>query len=647
MSITLIADHLGMDPHILDIAGFVESGDMIEIPARQGRLRFGWWDEKNVMTTRHDSSFPVVSCEAVTAFCKLVVTDDFASFCRMRLIELVDRDKASGLRVILLGKGWRKTQLEDAVAACGSGQIYATSKRILKELEIFKPTPLPLGWLKSLEKIGVDPEKLADASAALTPEMAPVAQPALPGDSWSRFRILSPAGHPALFLTVGTDKDSGFLFDEESGEFDLQQAINLQAASQMMQVATWRAQGVIAPDSNAAEMIGRHTLRVRSILGDASLPGAGEIQGKDYAYNPYRIRGRAQFHQVAATFLELFMPDPRDHAFLLRWLSSLTSLSEPLPAFFLWGEPNNGKSMFLAGVAGVFGGSMNYEDFAHADFREPLLRTPCIIGEEITVSGKKAAAEHLSLIKSSTTGATLTVNLKHRPAVIIREARLRFVFAANDQKMLASLYRSVKGEAISLRAFAMRVMILKHNNCGEAVRSLLISSYSQTPSHQRQAAFQRCLTEHFLWLCEHRKSQEEAEASGLVNDPRMAVLQPLDEIIGKLKTAADLGGGSDQRASAFVADIGLMAESALADGRSGRGRDYVLCSLARTGRVSLNQIWVESNAPPGVPLDEITAALIAAGWAKEQVRVEGEPGKRYAWSRTLSLPDFDPREDVW
>lgn len=273
---------------------------------------------------------------------------------------------------------------------------------------------------------------------------------------------------------------------------------------------------------------------------------------------------------------------------VMDWIGVLGDLGRAAPAVWFLGGSGTGKSLFAAGVAGLWGGRVCDLRDALSRFNSEILRCPVVFGDEQIPRDTRGLPdiEALKALISS------TAHRIERKGVDVLECQgaLRVVLAANNEDMLA-LQKNLS--VADIQALADRIICVRvPEDCG-ALDASVAGRWLEGD----------VLSNHFKWIVENRDvaggRRFACAARGAGLEGRLLAHSPLHAAILDHVAGAVLGGGMgwnsvgvDRKGRILVSPTGL--------------RDDAAVSGAFRGRVS--------GADIGVAL----AALSLDGWVRRR-----------------------------
>ena len=211
------------------------------------------------------------------------------------------------------------------------------------------------------------------------------------------------------------------------------------------------------------------------------------------------VATKAVFHEDISEWLNHL--GGADVSGLLDWLSAVTYTgSEPICALYLEGPPGIGKSLFINGIASLWGSAPCDYNQITSNFNGGLLTCPLLGADEGITYTKFAEHNASEIFRNYVANSTHFINQKHKqPATL--NASLRVIVCSNDENGIP--FRKALGKD-GINAIVERIL---HIKTGEGTRAFLDNLGGRSgvrdwikPSNQPGR-----LAEHLVWLRENRK----------------------------------------------------------------------------------------------------------------------------------------------
>jgi len=176
-----------------------------------------------------------------------------------------------------------------------------------------------------------------------------------------------------------------------------------------------------------------------------------------------------------------------------RYLMSVTNTRYPTAALSLHGVKHAGKGLLAACLAALFRGKVPVRDYGTSDFTaELLIQNPVFFYDEMKPEGMKTKRID-GLVREMSVGGTFLANRKYRDRVTV-ELYPRFVFAANNEGLIAALMGSGEQTRHDTQAIGERVIILKAGAGSPGAMRRLEADH--------RAELVHVVTQHMRWMAE-------------------------------------------------------------------------------------------------------------------------------------------------
>ena len=215
---------------------------------------------------------------------------------------------------------------------------------------------------------------------------------------------------------------------------------------------------------------------------------------------------------------------------LITWLSKYTDLDQPLPALYIEGAPNTGKSLFGASLAALYGPGkpVDAEDvMGGGSFNAALVENPLVIADEHFPSDWKGNP-NTHLLRKFVQERTKTLRKKYAQNSSLKGCH-RVVITANHPDALT--FKTGANLTVSdMEAIEDRLI---HIHTGEDVAHW-IKQQERDGKLGPEYVEQKIMARHVLWLAENHKSQAQG---------RFYVRGDCDDLVNRMATSGDVADG--------------------------------------------------------------------------------------------------------
>lgn len=215
---------------------------------------------------------------------------------------------------------------------------------------------------------------------------------------------------------------------------------------------------------------------------------------------------------------------------LITWLSQYPNLDQPLPALYIEGAPNTGKSLFGSSLAALYGAGkfVDAEDvMGNGAFNAPLVENPLVVADEHFPTDWRGNP-NTHLLRKFIQERTKTLRKKYAQNSTLKGCH-RVIITANHQDALT--FKTGANLTVSdMEAIEDRLI---HIHTGEDV-AVWIKEQERDGKISPEYVEQKVLARHVLWLAQNHKSKQ---------DGRFYVRGECDDLINKMATSGDVADG--------------------------------------------------------------------------------------------------------
>jgi hypothetical protein len=174
------------------------------------------------------------------------------------------------------------------------------------------------------------------------------------------------------------------------------------------------------------------------------------------------------------------------------WVACLTRLNEPCVALYLEGGPDTGKSLFMNGIARVYGRRPAELEGALAGFNEEIVLNPVVVADEHLPEDGRGQVR-TEAIRKFVQDRERALNRKYRaPATVIGASRV--IIAANNHDKLIHTTESLNNHDIA--AITERFLVIPAQ---DAAREYLQRNRAMV----KRWGENDTIAKHAVWLCEN------------------------------------------------------------------------------------------------------------------------------------------------
>lgn len=215
---------------------------------------------------------------------------------------------------------------------------------------------------------------------------------------------------------------------------------------------------------------------------------------------------------------------------LITWLSQYPNLEQPLPALYIEGDPNTGKSLFGSSLAAMYGTGkfVDAEDvMGNGAFNAPLVENPLVVADEHFPTDWRGNP-NTHILRKFVQERVKTLRKKYAQNSTLRGCH-RVIITANNPDALT--FKTGANLTVSdMEAIEDRLI---HIHVGSDLADW-IKEQEREGKIGPEYVEHKVLARHVLWLAENHESKQ---------DGRFYVRGECDDLINKMATSGDVADG--------------------------------------------------------------------------------------------------------